>query len=837
MRAATQGLHKEAYERDSCGFGLIANLDDQPSHWLVRTAITSLNRLTHRGAIAGDGKTGDGCGLLLKRPEGFLRAVAAEAGIGLAEKFASGIIFLNRDPTLAQAARAAVEEQLKRQGLEVAGWRAMPVNPDACGTQALKTLPHIEQLFVNCRLSDIDEASFNRKLYIARRLAEKALQATDPVFYVPSLSATTIVFKGMVMPQYLTQFYPDLQDERLEASVAVFHQRFSTNTLPQWRLAHPYRYLAHNGEINTVQGNRNWALARGPLFRSPLLPDLQEALPLVSLTGSDSQSLDNMLEVLLMGGLDALHAMRLLIPPAWHGLDSIDSDLRAFYEYYSVHMEPWDGPAGIVLTDGRYAVCTLDRNGLRPARFVITRNRFLTIASETGVWDYAPEDVVRKGKLGPGDMIALDLQTGTLLESKDIDQLLKSRHPYKTWLKKGVRYLESDLVDPRLAAEPMDRDTLSLYQKMFNVTAEERDEIIRVLAEDESEAVGSMGDDTPMPVLSHKVRSLYDYFRQQFAQVTNPPIDPLRESIVMSLQTQIGPECNIFVPAPEHARQIVLGSPILSQRKLRQILGLKEVTHEFIDLQYDPAEGLKAAVLRMCAQAQTAVREGKLVLLLSDRYLVKGKLPAHALLVTGAVHHHLVKTGLRCKCNLLIETGTARDPHHFACLIGYGATAVYPYMAYQVLFEMMRKGRVKLDFATRLELGRSYRAGVRKGLFKIMSKMGISTISSYRSSQLFEIVGLSDDIVDRCFVGTESRIQGADFDDLEADLKLLAARAWNPREPMDQGGLLKYMHGGEYHMYNPDVVAALQAAVISGDYEHYKLFSQLVNERPVATLR
>ena len=837
MSAAAQGLYKDAYERDSCGFGLIANLDDQPSHWLVRTAITSLNRLTHRGAIAGDGKTGDGCGLLLKRPEGFLRAVAAEAGIELAEKFASGLIFLNPDPTLAQAARVALEAQLRRQELEVAGWRKVPVNAEACGEQALKTLPRIEQVFVNCRLSDIDEASFNRKLYMARRLAEKAVEATDPVFYCPSLSATTIVFKGMVMPQHLTEFFRDLQDERLEASVVVFHQRFSTNTLPQWRLAHPFRYLAHNGEINTVQGNRNWALARGPLFRSPLLPELQEALPLVSMTGSDSQSLDNMLEVLLMGGLDVLTAMRLLVPPAWHGLDSIDSDLRAFYEYYSVHMEPWDGPAGIVLTDGRYAACTLDRNGLRPARFVITRDRFLTIASETGVWDYKPEDVVRKGKLGPGDMIALDLQTGTLLESVDIDQILKTRHPYKTWLKKGVRYLESDLVDPRLAAEPMDRDTLSLYQKMFNVTSEERDEIIRVLAEDESEAVGSMGDDTPMPVLSHKVRSLYDYFRQQFAQVTNPPIDPLRESIVMSLQTQIGPECNIFVPAPAHARQIVLGSPILSQRKLRQILALKEVTHEFIDLQYDPAEGLKGAVVRMCEQAESAVREGKLVLLLSDRYLVKGRLPAHALLVTGAVHQHLVKTGLRCKCNLLVETGTARDPHHFACLIGYGATAVYPYMAYQVLFEMMRKGRVKLDFATRLELGRSYRAGVRKGLFKIMSKMGISTIASYRSSQLFEIVGLSDDIVSRCFTGTESRVQGADFEDLEADLKQLAARAWNPREPIDQGGLLKFMHGGEYHMYNPDVIAALQAAVISGDYAHYQLFSQLVNNRPAATIR
>ena len=835
MEAPSRGLYKEAYERDSCGFGLIASLDDAPSHALVRTAIASLNRLTHRGAIAEDGKTGDGCGLLLKKPESYLRAVAGETGIKLTERFASGLVFLSREAQAAGEARVVLAAELQRQGLEVAGWRRVRVNREACGAEALKTLPAIEQLFVNCA-TDIDEPAFNRRLFMARRLAEKAL-AADPVFYVPSLSASTIVFKGMVMPQYLSQFYPDLEDPRLESSVAVFHQRFSTNTLPQWRLAHPYRYLAHNGEINTIQGNRNWAQARGPLLRSPLLPEVQQVLPLVSLTGSDSQSLDNMLEVLLMGGLDPLHAMRLLIPPAWHGLDTIDPDLRAFYEYYSVHMEPWDGPAGVVLTDGRYAVCTLDRNGLRPARYCITRDRCLTIASETGVWDYAPEDVVRKGKLGPGDMIALDLETGNLLSTQDIDQLLKTRHPYKSWLRSGVRYLESDLVDARLAAEPMDRDTLALYQKMFNVTLEERDDIIRVLAMDESEAVGSMGDDTPLPVLSHQVRSLYDYFRQQFAQVTNPPIDPLRETIVMSLQTQIGPECNIFAPAPEHARQIVLGSPILSQRKLRQILAIEEVTHEFLDLQYRPEEGLKRAIERLCAQAESAVRAGRLVLLLSDRYLVKGRVPAHALLVTGAVHQHLVREGLRCKCNLLVETGTAREPHHFACLIGYGATAVYPYMAYQVLFEMMRRGRVKLDFAARLELGRSYRAGLRKGLFKIMSKMGISTIASYRSSQLFEIVGLAEEVVALCFTGTESRVAGADFADLEADALALAARAFNPRESLAQGGLLKYVHGGEYHMYNPDVIAALQGAVISGEMAHYREFSRLVNARPPAAFR
>jgi glutamate synthase (NADPH/NADH) large chain len=838
MHPQATGLFDPAYERDSCGFGLIANLDDQPSHWVVRTAIQSLNRLTHRGAIAADGKTGDGCGLLLKKPAAFLRAIAAEAGIGLSDRFAAGSVFLSAFEDQAARARAALESQLAREELEVAGWRLVPTDAQACGEAALKSLPRIEQVFVNCRL-DIDEAAFNRKLFLARRRTEKALKGKDPFFYIPSLSASTIVYKGMVMPQHLTGFYPDLDDERLATSVAVFHQRFSTNTMPQWRLAHPYRFLAHNGEINTIQGNRNWAVARGPLFRSPLLPDLSDILPLVSMTGSDSQTLDNMLEVLLMGGLDVLHAVRLLIPPAWQTVDSIDPDLRAFYEYYATHMEPWDGPAGIVLTDGRYAACTLDRNGLRPARYVITKNRHLTIASETGVWNYAPEDVVRKGRLGPGEMLALDLQTGELLDNRRIDDILKSRHPYKTWLKKGVRYLESDLIDPRLAAEPMDRETLARYQKMFNITAEERDEIIRVLAEDESEAVGSMGDDTPMPVLSTKVRSLYDYFRQQFAQVTNPPIDPLRESIVMSLQTQIGPECNIFVPAPEHARQVVMNSPVLSQRKLREILAMTDfgVTHEFVDLQYPQDEGLRKAIVRVCDQAEAAARAGKLVLMLSDRYLAEGKLPLHALLATGAVHHRLVEKGLRSKCNLLVETGTAREAHHFACLIGYGATAVYPYMAYQTLFDMMRKGRVKMEAHERLGLGRSYRRGVIKGLFKIMSKMGIATIASYRSAQLFEIVGLNDEVVKLCFPGTVSRIQGAGFDDLEADLKYLAARAWNPGESIEQGGLIKYVHNGEYHMYNPDVVATLQAAAVTGDYAYYQQFARFVNERPVSTLR
>jgi glutamate synthase (NADPH) large chain len=837
MSTTEQGLYREAYEKDSCGFGLIANLDDAPSHWLVKTAIASLNRLTHRGAIAADGKTGDGCGLLLKKPEKFLRAAAKEAGIKLKPLFAAGNVFLNTDQALAAHAKEVLAAQLKREGLQAAGWRLLPTDPSVCGAEALKTLPGMEQLFVNSP-ADMEAAEFNRRLFMARRRAEQAL-AGDAMFYMPSLSAATIVYKGMVMPTHLAEFYPDLADPRVEASVALFHQRFSTNTLPQWRLAHPYRMLAHNGEINTIEANRNWAVARGAVLKTPLLPELTDILPLVSLRGSDSQSLDNMLEVLVMGGLDVLHAMRLLVPPAWGSVDGIDPDLRAYYEFYGAHMEPWDGPAGLVITDGRYAVCTTDRNGLRPARYVITKDRHLTVASEVGVWDYKPEDVLRKGRMGPGQMLALDLSTGTLLENHAIDELLKERHPYKAWLKKGIRHLHADLVDPSLAAEPFDRETLGVYQKMFNLTAEEREEVVRVLARDESEAIGSMGDDTPTPVLSHHLRNLYDYFRQQFAQVTNPPIDPLRESIVMSLQTQLGPGCNVFQPAPEHAQQLVLNSPVLSQRELRQIMAMADegVPNAFIDLQYEPAEGLQQAVLRLCAEAEAQVRDGKLVLLVSDRYLVKGKLPVHALLATGAIHHHLVRRGLRFKCNLIIETGTARDPHHFACLIGYGATAVYPYLAFQTLYDMMRKGRVKMEHNERAQLGKSYRKGIAKGLFKIMSKMGISTIASYRSGQLFEIVGLSSEVVDLCFHGTTSRIEGTTFEDLQQDTEYTAQRAWNNMRSIEPGGLLKFMYGGEYHMYNPDVIATLQAAVVAGSYDTYKQFAKLVNERPASTLR
>lgn len=842
------GLYHPSFEKDSCGFGLIAHMDGADSHWLVRTAISSLARLTHRGAVAADGKTGDGCGLLMKKPDGFLRAIAQESGFSLDEHYAAGMVFLNRDDRLAEAARTRLNRELQEQGLVVAGWRVVPTDASACGEESLKTLPVIEQVFVNAG-KNMDAGTFERRLFVARRRTEKALAQNDSVFYVPSLSSQVVSYKGLVMPANLPVFYTDLNDERLSSAIVVFHQRFSTNTWPQWRLAQPFRYLAHNGEINTVQGNRNWALARSFTFESPLIPNMEDIRPLVSTTGSDSCTLDNMLEVLLAGGVDLFRAMRLLVPPAWQNIETMDPDLRAFYEFSSMHMEPWDGPAGLVMTDGRYAACAMDRNGLRPARYVVTRQDVarrgngtyagcvVILASEIGVFDYTPESVVAKGRLKPGQMIAADTQTGELLLPEDIDSDLKGRQPYRKWLKENVRHVCENLNGEVLTSQPMDDDTVNVYQKMFQVTFEERDQIIRVLGKAGQEAVGSMGDDTPMAVLSRRARSVFDYFRQQFAQVTNPPIDPLREAIVMSLETCLGREKNLFVESADHAQRLLIDSPVLTERLMRELRSNKDPAYavEEIDLNYSATTTLASAIKAICEQAVRAVRAGKVVLVLSDRAIAKDKLPAHAALAVGAVHHRLIKEGLRCNANIIVETATTRDSHQFAVLIGYGATAVYPYLTFDVMAHMCRNGEIA-NFTSE-QLLANYRKGIAKGLYKIMSKMGIATVASYRGAQLFEIIGLAPEIVDLCFTKTTSRIAGANFDDLEADQKRLASVAFNPRKLIDQGGYLKFIHGGEYHAYNPDVVESLRKSVESGEYGDYEVFSKLVNERQVATLR
>ena len=828
-------LYQPDVFKDNCGFGLIAHTHGEASHDLVQTAIHSLSCMTHRGGVAADGKTGDGCGLLIATPKVFFKKIASDNGFTLNEIFAVGTVFVNLDKALAQHSQDTLSQAIEAQGLLVAGWRDVPVDLSIVGDIARESLPGFKQILVNCPIN-MDEATFNRKLFVARRKAEIELK-DDPLFYVTSLTSQVVIYKGLVMPADLPAFFLDLQDERLASHIVVFHQRFSTNTLPRWPLAQPFRYLAHNGELNTIDGNRDWAVARTPKFVTDLIPELQQLQPLVNRVGSDSSSLDNMLEVLVSGGMDLFRALSILVPPAWQNVDTMDMDLRAFYEFYSQHMEAWDGPAGLVIQDGRYAVCMLDRNGLRPSRWVTTKNGYITVASEIGTWDYQPEDVIAKGRVGPGQMLVIDTETGNIMDTKAVGRQLKKAHPYRLWLRENaVRLRDDEQLEEKAYEQRETGEHLLALQKMFHITNEERTEIIRPSAENGQEAVGSMGDDTPMAVLSKQVRHVADFFRQQFAQVTNPPIDPLREAIVMSLETCLGSEKNIFEPTPDHANRIVLSSPVLSSSKMMQLRSVTKPGFEIetIDLNYDESMPLDDAIKHICEQAAQAVRAGKVLIVLSDRNIEKGKVPANAIMVTGAVHHHLINVGLRADANLIIETGLVRDSHQLAVLIGFGATAVYPYLAYNVIADLVDKGELLGD---PLYAKNNFRKSLDKGLLKILSKMGISTVSSYRGAQLFEAVGLSEEVVELCFTGVESRISGATFDDLAIDQQILAKNAFTKRVPLDQGGLLKFVFNKEYHAFNPDVIQALHKAVRTGDYDNYKEYASIVNNRPVATLR
>ena len=830
-------LYDPSLEKDNCGFGLIAQMEGQPSHKLVRTAISALDRMTHRGGIAADGKTGDGCGLLLQKPDSYLRIIAEENNFKLGKQYAVGMIFFSQDPIKAQSAQDIVNKELAQETLTVAGWRVVPTNTDVLGPIAKDSVPNIQQVFISAP-AGWRERDIERRLYIARRRIEKQI-TEDKDFYICSLSTQVMVYKGLCMPADLPRFYLDLADLRMESAICLFHQRFSTNTQPRWPLAQPFRYLAHNGEINTIEGNRQWAKARAYKFSSPLLPDLQTAAPFVNETGSDSSSLDNMLDLFLAGGMDVFRAMRMLVPPAWQNHPDMDPELRAFYDFNSKHMEPWDGPAGIVLSDGRYAACNLDRNGLRPARYVITKDNLITLASEVGIWNYAPDEVAEKGRVGPGELLVIDTRRGKLWQSNEIDNDLKGRHPYKEWMDKNVHKLTpfSALADDQVGKRNFDDDTLKTYQKQFAMSNEESDQVLRVLGDMGQEAVGSMGDDTPMAVLSSKERLITDYFRQKFAQVTNPPIDPLREKHVMSLATSIGQEMNVFCETDGHAYRVTFDSPVLLYSDMQQLLQLnqKHYGHTILSMHYDPAEkDLEQAINDLCDRAVQDVRDGAVLVVLSDKGLEKGKLPVPAAMAVGAVQTRLADTNLRCDANIVVETATARDPHQFAVLLGFGATAVYPYLAYEALGKMLDDGSLDKDYRTALQ---NYQNGINKGLYKIMSKMGISTIASYRCSQLFEAVGLHTDVVDLCFRGVTTRIQGASFNDFQQDIYNLSRKAWTKRKPLEHGGLLKYVHGGEYHAYNPDVVSTLQTAVKTGETSDYQSFAKQVNARPAAMLR
>ena len=825
-------LYKENDFRDNCGFGLIASIDGVQSRKIVQDSIDALVSMTHRGGIGSDGKTGDGCGLLVDvNSDFYIKTIQKEQKIKLQNRFAVGQLFYFQSIS---KLIPQIDRILSKEGLTLITHREVPTDKSILGNIALDCLPNIYQLFIESNDKNLSEDKFQTAILQARKFIEE-IYLDDEKLYFCSMSSKTIIYKGLMLPSDINNFYLDLKSKHFKSSICVFHQRFSTNTSPRWHLAQPFRLLAHNGEINAIRGNRNWVKARSNLFKTPLVPKIQKFKQIVNEDGSDSSALDNMIEVLVKGGVDIFKSIRMVLPPAWQNTQLLDPDVRGFHEYNSMHMEPWDGPAGIVMSDGEWAICVLDRNGLRPARFQIDDNKVITIASETGVRPLDEKNVTFKGRVSPGGIIAVNTKTGEIFSEKQIDDRLKNRAPYREWLKENTIYVESSLdkyEGPGL--KKIDSEQFNVSSKLFLLFKEERTSVIKPLAIDSQEGTGSMGDDTALAVMSKMHRQIYDYFRQQFAQVTNPPIDSLREASVMSLETCYGPELNIFDETPEHAKRLVTTSPVLSHKKLQSIIANPYFKCEEIKLEYKKQINLKIALETLQKKVIQSAKNGNTIIHLKESLPNKNLLPINALLAVGCVHQQLVKLGLRSKVNLVITSSSARDTHQIACLIGFGATAVYPSLAYQTILDLTERNELKGDAH---ENCARYRKGINKGLLKIISKMGISTISSYRGSQLFEIVGLNNEIVDLCFTNSVSRIQGKNFNDLDEDIRVLNDYARSNLTDMSVGGLLKYVHGGEYHTYNPEIVKKLQEAVSTGSNDSYKEYKSLVDNRPPAMLR
>ena len=824
-------LYRDNNFKDNCGFGLITNRNGIKSHSVITKSISALKSMKHRGGIGSDGKTGDGCGLLFNLDHDFYRdTVLKEQKIELPKHFAVAQLFL--DSSL-EDLLPNIESILKKEGLHLCATRLVPVDKKILGVIALDCLPNIYQLFISSK-NKLKEDLFESALLQARKFIEVIFD-DDEKLYFCSMSSKTIVYKGLMLPDAIDLFYKDLQKNNFTASICVFHQRFSTNTSPKWYLAQPFRLLAHNGEINAIRGNRNWAKARKSKFITPLIPKLSKFKYLINETGSDSSSLDNMMELLEKGGMNIFRAIRMVLPPAWQNGQILDAEIKSFHEYNSMHMEAWDGPAGIVMTDGKWAICVLDRNGLRPARFQIDEEGLITVASETGVNPTNESSIISKGRVKPGGILAINTETGELHDESYIDDNLKVQKPYREWLKKHAFYIESSLNDfggPGL--KKISQSKFITASKLFLLYKEERSSIIKPLAVDSQEGTGSMGDDTALAVMSKMHRQIYDFFRQQFAQVTNPPIDSLREKSVMSLETCFGPELNVYEETPQHAKRLITSSPLLSHRKLATILKNKHFNVKEFTLSFNKSISLKKAITNLKSEVVKAVRSGVSIIHLDEQLPEAGQLPINALLGLGAVHQELVKLGLRSDVNLVVSSASARDTHHIACLIGFGATAVFPWLAYQTILDLTHKNELKGDAN---ENCARYRKGINKGLLKIISKMGISTISSYRGSQLFEIVGLNSQIVKTCFTNTTSRIEGKSFKDIDKSLRVLDDYARSNLSDMNVGGLLKYIHGGEYHAYNPEIVKKLQEAVSTKSNRVYEEYANLVDTRPPAMLR
>jgi glutamate synthase (NADPH) large chain len=855
---AAQGLYDPAHEHDACGVGFVANIKGRRSHKIVRQALQILINLEHRGACGCEVNTGDGAGILIQMPHGFLRAQAARLGWELPEErgYGAGLVFLPHHADTRAVIEQRFAEIIAEEGQRLIGWRDVPTDSRAVGPSAVAVQPVFRQIVIGRGAglpapgaSPEGDAAFERKLFVIRKRIEHAVDALDlperQFFYVVSLSSRTLIYKGMLTANQIDGMFPDLADPLLESALALVHQRFSTNTFPSWPLAHPYRFIAHNGEINTLRGNINWMKAREALLQSDLLgDDLRKIAPIIREGGSDSAIFDNVLELLVMAGRTLPHAILMMIPEPWQNNDAMDPSLRAFYEYHASLMEPWDGPASLAFTDGTVIGAVLDRNGLRPSRYYVTKDDLVVMASEVGVLDIPAEDVVIKERLHPGRIFLVDTAQGRIISDDELKQQLAREQPYAAWLQEHLIPIADVAPAPFLPAP--DHATVLKRQQAFGYTQEDVELLLRPMALGAEEPLGSMGTDTPLAVLSQRPRLLYDYFKQLFAQVTNPPLDAIREELVTSMESTIGPERNLLKPEPESCRQIVIKYPIIDNDALAKVRhttvpGFRSVTLPMLYASAEGGVGLERALDALKKQAREAVADGHTVLILSDRGVSREQAPIPSLLATAGVHHHLVREGMRTRCALVVESGDAREVHHVALLIGYGAGAVNPYLAFETLDDMIQQ-RV-IEGVTHERAVLNYIKALNKGILKVMSKMGISTLQSYCGAQIFEAIGLDKAFVDSYFTWTASRIGGADINVIAREVRERHRRAFPSRNllstELETGGEYKWRRDGELHLFNPETVHKLQHATRSKQYSVYKEYSAVVNDqnRSLGTLR
>ena len=837
-----QGLYDPAFEHDSCGVGFVCNVKGEMAHDIVEKGLDVLEHMSHRGAVGADPETGDGAGILIQIPHDFYVNLCKDLGISLPAKgkYATGIVFLPTEKKEQEHIVKTFEKIVKEEGQDTLGWRDVPVDDSRIGVEAKRSQPRIKQIFIQGSKDLIDPMALERKIYVIRRRIEQEIQASDlsqkKSFYIPSLSSRTISYKGLLKPDQVRGYFKDLQEPTLKTALILVHSRYSTNTFPTWDLAQPFRFLAHNGEINTVRANINWMKARESLLESPLFgEDIEKIRNVIVPGGSDSATIDNVFEILELSGRSIPHVMMMLVPSAWEHNEGLNDDIKDFYKFHSCFMEPWDGPAAIAVTDGIRIGAVLDRNGLRPARYIITKDDLVVMASEVGVLDIEPENIQYSGRLEPGKIFFIDTEKGCIVQDEEVKKEVTIQKPYGKWLKKNVLRLQ-DLPKASKPKAIKEKEVVPLM-KVFGYTREDLKEIIAPMADTGKESIGAMGNDTPHAILSEQPQVIYNYFKQLFAQVTNPAIDPIREVIVMSLRSYIGPQTNILGESPLQAHKLFVRHPILTDEDLEKIRAVdsKGFKTKTISILFDVKEGnaFRKTIEKICIEAEAAINDGYTFIILSDRAVDKDHAALPAVIAAGSVHHYLVEKTLRSRIGIILESAEPREVMHFAVLFGYGVDCIDPYLAYGAIEHLIREKRLRVDYDIAI---RNFEKAINKGILKILSKMGISTLKSYRGSQMFEILGLGDEVVEKCFRGTTSRIGGASFETLEKEVIRHHEEAYpdnvNLATPyLSTGGVYQWKKDGEFHLWHPESIASLQEAARNNDHKKYKEFANSFNDQ------